>query len=446
MVLGEFMKNYYETLGIEQTASAPEIKHAYFGLVRQYPPERFPKEFKALRAAYDLLSDTKKRDEYDRFLALPEEAAQLFYQAQKAEQQERYDDAVGIYEMLLKKHPMLNHVQVKYAQALEAEGKNGKASDVWHELCKREPGNAQYFLGLAGVYANRGWRKKAIAEYWKAVKIDKSSVDGWMSLINCHVEAKEFKEAQAVCLEALESVEASGEQSVFLLANAYMFSVKDDIAAAEGYLRNMVLAMRGRASDSEKDLESLIFFLLGSVLAFEAIRLFPYIQEMADMLPNLEDTLLERLSEIKQYYEIEILEEQGYSEVFHDLFLLLKEDCDCEDCRVEQAALECQILLEKSAYHTQLLRLKKEYPHLYDLHADFFNKVLRTRDPEKMMHQRLKILAKSEQFKSEFRSNEEDEIFFPQPLRYEEPRVGRNDLCPCGSGKKYKKCCGASDK
>ena len=24
------------------------------------------------------------------------------------------------------------------------------------------------------------------------------------------------------------------------------------------------------------------------------------------------------------------------------------------------------------------------------------------------------------------------------------PKVGRNDLCPCGSGKKYKKCCGAN--
>ncbi len=23
------------------------------------------------------------------------------------------------------------------------------------------------------------------------------------------------------------------------------------------------------------------------------------------------------------------------------------------------------------------------------------------------------------------------------------PKVGRNDLCPCGSGEKYKKCCGA---
>lgn len=30
-----------------------------------------------------------------------------------------------------------------------------------------------------------------------------------------------------------------------------------------------------------------------------------------------------------------------------------------------------------------------------------------------------------------------------QTLKREEPKVGRNDDCPCGSGKKYKKCCGA---
>jgi uncharacterized protein YchJ len=27
-------------------------------------------------------------------------------------------------------------------------------------------------------------------------------------------------------------------------------------------------------------------------------------------------------------------------------------------------------------------------------------------------------------------------------IRYDTPKVGRNDPCPCGSGKKYKKCCG----
>ena len=29
-----------------------------------------------------------------------------------------------------------------------------------------------------------------------------------------------------------------------------------------------------------------------------------------------------------------------------------------------------------------------------------------------------------------------------EPFKREFPKVGRNDPCPCGSGKKYKKCCG----
>jgi len=28
------------------------------------------------------------------------------------------------------------------------------------------------------------------------------------------------------------------------------------------------------------------------------------------------------------------------------------------------------------------------------------------------------------------------------PLKREVPKVGRNEPCPCGSGKKYKSCCG----
>jgi SEC-C motif-containing protein len=28
------------------------------------------------------------------------------------------------------------------------------------------------------------------------------------------------------------------------------------------------------------------------------------------------------------------------------------------------------------------------------------------------------------------------------PIRRTEPKIGRNDPCPCGSGKKHKKCCG----
>lgn len=43
---------------------------------------------------------------------------------------------------------------------------------------------------------------------------------------------------------------------------------------------------------------------------------------------------------------------------------------------------------------------------------------------------------------------EDDEPLPPpvEPIKAEKQEVGRNDPCPCGSGKKYKKCCGKNAK
>ncbi|MDO4531681.1 MAG: SEC-C metal-binding domain-containing protein, partial [Bacillota bacterium] len=35
-----------------------------------------------------------------------------------------------------------------------------------------------------------------------------------------------------------------------------------------------------------------------------------------------------------------------------------------------------------------------------------------------------------------------DESLVKQPKKRTDEKVGRNDPCPCGSGKKYKQCCG----
>jgi preprotein translocase subunit SecA len=40
----------------------------------------------------------------------------------------------------------------------------------------------------------------------------------------------------------------------------------------------------------------------------------------------------------------------------------------------------------------------------------------------------------------EFEDDEDDGSLVEQVIRTE-PKIGRNDPCPCGSGKKYKKCC-----
>jgi len=41
-----------------------------------------------------------------------------------------------------------------------------------------------------------------------------------------------------------------------------------------------------------------------------------------------------------------------------------------------------------------------------------------------------------------FSHGDEVEEEAPQTYRRAEPKVGRNDPCPCGSGKKYKQCHG----
>jgi preprotein translocase subunit SecA len=41
-----------------------------------------------------------------------------------------------------------------------------------------------------------------------------------------------------------------------------------------------------------------------------------------------------------------------------------------------------------------------------------------------------------------FHHGSEEESIAAAPAKREEDKVGRNDPCPCGSGKKYKKCHG----
>ena len=60
--------------------------------------------------------------------------------------------------------------------------------------------------------------------------------------------------------------------------------------------------------------------------------------------------------------------------------------------------------------------------------------------------------AKINEPPAEFQHKDNVAALAPQPSRrpvnnrieHEQPRVGRNDPCPCGSGKKYKKCCGVN--
>ena len=61
--------DYYKTLGVSKNATAEEIKKAYRKMARENHPDAGGDEekFKDINEAYEVLSDEKKRELYDRY-------------------------------------------------------------------------------------------------------------------------------------------------------------------------------------------------------------------------------------------------------------------------------------------------------------------------------------------------------------------------------------------
>lgn len=55
------MKTPYEVLEVPEDADDVLVKKAYLGMVRRYPPERFPDDFQRIYRAYELIKTDEDR-------------------------------------------------------------------------------------------------------------------------------------------------------------------------------------------------------------------------------------------------------------------------------------------------------------------------------------------------------------------------------------------------
>jgi curved DNA-binding protein CbpA len=450
LLFTEAKKSHYEVLGITAAAADAEIKRAYFNLVRKFQPDRFPEEFKEIRAAYETLIDRQKRAEYDAIGELPSSVAPLFHEAQRYDRLGRCDKAAELYQFILKSHPELDKVREEYAFSLSADDKTGKAVEVWEELCKRQPGNPRYARELSRSYLDRGWHKKALSEIQRALSLDRVSLDSWSLRISCFIEGignkipvrDEMREITAEALEAVKEVKADEWKKIYFYTQAFLAAGYSRIDNAREQLREIIRLIRegGRKGrdEGQQALREILMFVPANGMA----TLYPELKEMADLRPDADESIRGQLDAVRLGFEIESLSKKEFSEIFIDLFRILNADSEEEGDELEITAIESHLLDDKKTYDPQIRRLKEEFPDLYALHGSFFNEALRTRDPEKMLFQRIKKYKKLKRKTGVYDDDDEDDPAPPETVYRAQPKVGRNDPCPCGSGRKYKHCCG----
>ncbi|MBK1812333.1 tetratricopeptide repeat protein [Clostridium sp. YIM B02505] len=460
------MKDFYGILGLEKQATKEEVKGAYFAAARKFPFDRYEWEFIDVRGAYEVLSNSKTRQEYDEVIVMSNDIKENYEKARELIKEGELSSAVKTLEEILKDNPMLLSVRALLAEGYLKNNNSGKAIKLYEELEKEESENAAFSGYLANSYYIRGWQKKAVKAYERALELDADNISFWIGLCDAHTKDENYDEAKKTIEKAIEC-----QKEISFIATLYFRLIMLEISFGMNSLINepidKLVALAKNNSEIKEDIAWILcdiaryFIQLGGAEEAErlndaAIEILPQDENVLDTKKEIENfnkyaDLFGKLSddeEIKQ--EIGVL--VGL-EVLPDSVLDLDEDG--KDAMAYYN--EYQILSQYDDFKASIQKLKKSYREFYELIRDFLDKAANDGERRKMLkgyekhsdrffeliNESPDLFEGEEDNSADGQSaadslNENEVVTFVR----EEPKIGRNDPCTCGSGKKYKKCCG----
>jgi curved DNA-binding protein CbpA len=200
-------QNYFEMLGVKESAETNEISKKYMTLAKKWHPDRIPPELSELRpwveeifhlftVASDTLGNTKKRVEYQRSVmqggGTPEserklnvmvEAAINFQKVDVLVKRRRYDDAIAICDQAMSvvrkeaDYPAMKAWILLLRDGIEPEG---VADEIRNLLRKTFAINTDHVHGhfvRAHFLKRQGDHDKALKHFKKVAKLDPKNLE-----------------------------------------------------------------------------------------------------------------------------------------------------------------------------------------------------------------------------------------------------------------------------
>jgi curved DNA-binding protein CbpA len=411
------MMGHYEVLGIPESATPDDIKRAYYTSVKKASPEHDPEGFARVRAAYDILSVPEKRDEYDRRA----------------------------------KMSMFETMRFETAKAYLDKGVPNKAIKELEKLLKTDPDNPSYRLRLAEAYEAKDAYDKAVAQYERILSAHEQDMEAWFKYIMILGNQRHLDKARAAAREAVAVMGRHSIKDADVLFLAICTFIDNDTALT----RACFDLLHQCDLTAHRFIDDIVGLLLVRVLITDADD---FIDDALRIGRNItpQDYGYSRIEELLDRKELRDIASDGeVDKLFPDLFeLLLFMDEQDPMIKLTRLALERQILdADGRTMRRQVRYIAGAYPRLYALNRTFFQQYLIEKNESRLydtnFNDTISLVRRNPEVMDTIRDEDDDDDDWPPfeekqvPIRAE-PKIGRNDPCPCGSGKKYKKCCGLS--
>ena len=190
--------DHYSTLEVDRSASAAQLKSAYFRLIKEFTPENHPTRYFAITEAYRVLSNPAKRAEYDRRGVVPPEIVRLVGSALEAEDEGEYSRAVAIMEQVTQRAPDYEDGWFVLGRVLDASERTDEAIGAFTAALERNPKSSRNLIWLGDAYRKKGHLEAARRYLREALVLDPKNSDGYYCLASTYLDADQDEEALRV--------------------------------------------------------------------------------------------------------------------------------------------------------------------------------------------------------------------------------------------------------
>jgi preprotein translocase subunit SecA len=369
---------HYEILEIKENATADEVKQAYRRLIKKYPPETQPEQFKKIREAYDVLSNAKTRQEYDVMSRYGDEINQLYEDGYRFMDEDKFREAAECFKRILIIEPSLNNARNQLGLALSYAQEDEKALVQFRKLIELDPTNATFHSNLAHVLSDLKRYAEALTYATRARELDKENINIVILIADLHHDLKRDDRAIAVLEDAIKQLPRNDFRQFMYLFKMLKIELFERNEASINRIFKRIDQLLEHHQDEKAyvahqyaafafDLSEYKLYDLAKYFTKRAAALDPSRKELADF--NLE---IERQNKLSDEYERlkddgQILEVMRY---MYALYMFGDELSEADEKRRFDDAFEALntwVRNEPNAVINSVARIRTTYPKLYEV-------------------------------------------------------------------------------